>query len=437
MIYDINYTYKEIADAIGGELTGKNGYINGLSINSKEKSESHFCFFAIKGKKCDGADYIEEAIKNGASLVITEKKIACGVPTIYVKDTIKALGLLGKYHKGNTKVIGVTGSTGKTTVKDMIISVLGEKYSVTGTKGNNNNEIGVALTLLSIKKEEYCVIEMGMRAQGEIEWLSYISEPETSVITNSGTAHIGILGSKESIFLAKTEILKYTRKNAILPKEPRFDGLNLNRIKRIMVGKNGNYFADSIEHKERRICFKINYESFEINSIYEHNVNNATFAYAVGKEYGVEDDKIREGLRKWEISQNRGEVFFYKGIEIISDCYNANFESVKASIESMVKYSAGKKKMAVLLGDMLELGENADELHFKIGELCKKSAISKAFFLGRFSSSYAGGYGGGTILSDLNLVENEALSTIGEDYVLLIKASNSLNFERIIKNLKE
>ena len=164
MIYDLNYSGLEIASAIQGILIGNDVKIYGLSINSKEKLNVPYCFFAIRGKNKNGNDFINEAIKNGARLIVTDEKKAYPVSTIYVKNTTLALGLLAKKHKKSTKIVAVTGSSGKTTTKNMIISVLKEKFSVCGTKENENNEIGVALTLLSIKKEEFVAAEKTMGA---------------------------------------------------------------------------------------------------------------------------------------------------------------------------------------------------------------------------------------------------------------------------------
>ena len=437
MINNLNYTFQEIANAINGRLIGDDGEVFAISTDSREKSTLPWCFFAIKGEKFNGADYINHAISKGATLVVTDELICYPVSVIYVENVRLALGLMGKYHKGKTKIIGVTGSYGKTTVKDMIISVLSETYDVIGTDGNNNNEIGVAKTLLSIKNEEFCVVEMGMRALGEIEWLSYISEPETAVITGCGRAHIGILGSEEKIFLAKTEILNHTEKYAILPNEERFRDIKCGKIKKLFIGKNGAYSAENIRGFDGKIQFFVDNTEIILNTVYIHNVDNAIFAYAVGRMYGISKELIKKGLGKWYARDGRGNVEIINGVEVINDCYNASYESVVSAINTLGHYKKSGKKVAALLGDMLELGINAEDLHFEVGRLCKLQNIDKLFVFGENADSYLLGYGEGVRCSSFGHIANEVMSSLEKGYVLLVKASNASKFEEIIRNMRE
>ena len=434
MIEGIDYFSAEIAEAIKGKMCGTNVKIEALTTNSKEKSTDPFCFFAIKGKNFNGADFIEEAIQNGSKLIITQEHIECSVTVIYVENVVKALGLLAKKHKGNTKIIAITGSNGKTTTKDMIVSVLKTSYSVCGTSKNLNNEIGVALTLLSIKNEDFCVVEMGMRGLGEIEWLSFIAEPNIGIITNCMSAHIGVLGNKKNIFKAKTEILKYIKEYAILPNERRFKRVESNRAKKCFV----NYKSvKKIKRNEGSISFDINdCKNIEIDSIYEHDIKNAMLAYKLGKLLSIDDETIKRGLKNFTKQQNRGELFKNNNLLIVNDCYNASYESVKMAIIS-IKEHFKNKKIAVLLGDMLELGEKAEKLHFKIGKLCKKLKIDKFFVYGNYAKYYLKGFRGGKELTAFCTIKENVFAELKESYVLLIKASNSMNFEKIIDRMRE
>jgi len=439
VIYDLNYSYNDIERAVDGKLVGKNGAVCALSINSKEKSSLGHCFFAIKGKKYNGINFVKEAISNGAKLIVAQEKISSTVPVIYVENTTKALGLLGKKHKGNTKIIGITGSNGKTTTKNMVISVLNTKYSVTGTLSNNNNEIGAALTLLSIKKEDFCVVEMGMRGIGEIEWLSYISEPETSIITNCGSSHIGILESEENIFKAKTEILNFTKKNAILPSEERFKNLLIKALNRIYIGENGDYKVKNLRYRNPYLIFDVgNCSNIKIHSLYEHDAANAAFAYALGKAYGIEDRLIKKGLINFKKEISRGDIVKINGIEIVNDCYNASYESTRSAIISIERqyYKMGKK-VAVLLGDMMELGNKSEQFHFEIGKLCKEVGIQKMFVYGSYSEYYLKGFGGGERIGCYDSIVDHLFSELNEEYVLLVKASNAMNFQKIIEKMRE
>ena len=437
MINDFKYTFAEIADAINGELIGENGTIYAISTDTREEIAEPWCFFAIKGENFNGASYINQAISRGAVLIITEEKIYCPVSVIYVENVRKALGLLGKHHKGKTKIIGITGSYGKTTVKDMVISVLEEAYSVTGTKQNYNNEIGVAKTLLSIKNEKFCVLEMGMRDLGEIEWLSYISEPETAIITGCGQAHIGVLGSKDNIFKAKCEILKYTKKQAILPYNQLFKSLDCKEINKIFVGENGGYFPSKIRHLGNKIELEIEKLKVKIDGIYDHNAYNAAFAYAVGKLYGISPILIKSGLEKWKSQDGRGRVERIKGIDVINDCYNASYESVISAIKSISVQVKDGKKAAVLLGDMLELGEMAKELHFEVGVVCRKAKISKLFAFGKYSDYYIEGFGDGVKCDNFDRIASQVLGELAEGDILLVKASHAVDFGKIIRKMQE
>jgi len=437
VINNLKYSATKVAEVVDGTLYGSDVVFNGISISSKEKSSYGHCFFAIKGKKYDGADYIEEAISNGASLIVTQRKISCPVSTIYVEDAVKAFGMLAKYHKGNTRVIGVTGSYGKTCVKDMIISVLSEKYTVTGTRDNYNNEIGVPLTLLSVKNEDFCVVEMGMRAGGEIEWLSYISEPDLAVVTSCGTSHIEILGSVEKIFEAKMEILKHTKSCCVLPSTKLFNEYNSEGLKKILVGEGGEHYIDYVKQGEETVHFKINGYEFNINSTYSHNAENALFAYAVGKYYGLTEHEIKSGLEKWQQRENRGGAEYYKGIKIINDCYNASYESVLSAISSLSSHKNNNGILAVLLGDMRELGGQSAQLHFNVGKHCKEKGISKLFAVGCYAKDIICGFGDGKLLNNDNEIAEKVISELSAGDVLLVKASHAMNFEKIIRDMRE
>ena len=436
MINNVKFTSLELVEVTNGTLVGGDAVAYKISTNSKEKSSDGHCFFAIKGEKFDGADYVEEAISNGAKIVVTQDKKRYPVSVIYVNDTVKSLGLVARRQAKNLRVIGVTGSYGKTSVKDMIISVLSEKYRICGTEKNHNNEIGVPLTLLSAQNVDFCVVEMGMRALGEIEWLAYLSEPELSVITSCGTAHIERLGSIENVFKAKTEILKYTKKACVLPCEKGFIEFDVGELNKILVGEGGNCFCEGIRRKEGQINFQINGQELTINSIYEHNAKNAVFAYAVGKYYGLSDSEIREGLKKWKPSENRGEIFYYKGVTVINDCYNASYESMISAISSLPALVNGNCRIAVLLGDMLELGKDAERLHKCVGACCKEQKVDMLFATGKYAKHYLNGYDGGTELQ-YDEIKDTVFNILEPGDVLLVKASHAMNFEKITNDLRE
>ena len=298
----------EIAKIINGQLYGSDISINKISINSKEKMDENTCFWGIKGKRFNGNDYVLEAQNRNVGLVVCDKKMNQG-RYIYVSNTHRALEMLAKSRIKSTKIIAVTGSVAKTTVKNMIISVLKQKYLVCGTEGNQNNEIGVLLTLLKIKNEDFCVVEMGMRNIGEIDYLASITHPETVVITNALSSHIETLKSEQNIFLAKCEILNYSPKNAVLPFEKRFLELRLGNIISYFVGEGSNYKTGKFKHINNAIEYEImdnnSIIKMKIYSIFSHNIHNSLFAYVVGKIYNLSDKDIREGLLQFKQEKMR------------------------------------------------------------------------------------------------------------------------------------
>ena len=437
MINDLIYGAFEISKIINGTLVGKNCLVNSISLDSREIGEN-VCFFAIKGEKFDGHNYVNEAVKNGAKLIVAQKKINASVSVIYVDDVIKALGLLGKHHKGHTKVIAVTGSVGKTTVKNMIMSVLRQQYSVCGTEKNYNNEIGVPLTLLGIKSEDYCVIEMGMRGLGQIDWLAYLCQPEIVVVTNCTDAHLEKLKTRDNIFKAKMEILNYEPKYAVMPFEDRFLNYDYKTTNVTFLGKNGDNWVESIEEGDGFLKVTLTTgQEYTLNTLLSCNANNSLIAYTIGKYLDISNKKIFEGLSKYEKEENREEIIKLGQTTIINDCYNASFQSMKEAILSAKRYSKiCNKRLYVLLGDMLELGDESEELHVKIGRICRDSGVDKVFLYGNLVKFIQIGFESGEIIDDSDEnVKNIAKQIEGG--VLLVKASRRLNLEKFVYKLKE
>ncbi len=448
MIKTAVYTSKEIANALGAKLYGKDVQISGITTDSREFSREPTCFFALKGENFNGADFIDEACANGAKLIVTDREIASPVSIIYVDDVKNAFCNLAKYHKGKTKIIGVTGSVGKTTVKDMIKSVLSEKYSVCATYSNNNNEIGVAQTLLSVRDEEYCVVEMGMRGAGEIGFLSEICEPDIAVITNAGSAHIERLGSRENIFCAKAEILKNTKKFAVVPSEQRFKNLNYGNIRPYFVGDDGDFAITEPSYTDTGIKFgifeKISPENSDIkadialNSFGAHNAQNAAFAYAAGRVCGMGTEDIKSGLLKYKADKMRESLIETDTFSMILDCYNASYEGMKSALISLCEYAKIKNLVPyAMLGDMLEVGEFAREYHYRIGEFARDLGIKNIFVLGENAKYLSDGFCGGVICKSVRDASYRIKSSLKKGDVILVKASRGMRFEKTVDFMKE
>lgn len=352
-------------------------------------------YVGIKGEKVDGSLFYEEAFKNGAKICLLEqipiqKEIYEKYPDttiIVVKNSIEAIQKLATYKRSlyNIPVIGVTGSVGKTSTKDIIAGVVSTEYNVQKTYGNYNNHIGLPLTILGLKDHTALVVEMGMNHLGELRKLTNIAKPTICVITNVGTAHIGILGSRENILKAKLEILEGLTKDGIAIINNDNDLLhNWN-----MENKEYKVKSFGIENKSDIIAEDVNLNEHESNFtsyIYgektkvevlvtgTHFVYNALCAICVGEALNISKENILKGIKEFELSKNRMEILKNRqGATIINDCYNASFDSMKASLEVLSKME-GKRKIAVL-GDILEVGEYSKKIHEDVGNEVSKNSI--------------------------------------------------------------
>ena len=432
---------KEISKILKAQPINEDVTVRYISTDTREAFLSNTCFIALKGNNYDGNDFICEAIKKKCALIITDKKFPLSVPSIVVKDTLVAFGLIAKHLSPRSRVIGITGSVGKTTVKEMLTLILKEKYTATATVKNENNEIGVAKTLLSQKDNDYCVVEMGMRGMGEIEYLSYLAEPYISIITNCGTSHLELLGSEENIFKAKLEILKNTKKYIIVPYEKRFFFNDYAEIEAIFVGDDIKYF--DLDYFENGIRFSVKYNNsiirdIKLRTFNVNNVNNALFAIAAGMLCGVPNEQIKLGLEKYKGENMHEEITKIKGITVIKDCYNASYESVKGAIFSLIKYAEIKKVTPnLLLGDMLEIGEASQEYHYRIGELCKDLGVKNLFATGKYAKNTIDGFSGGFACDKKEKLAQLIMSKLNENDVILVKASRALMLEKVVEYMKE
>lgn len=350
-------------------------------------------------------------------------------------------------------VIGVTGSVGKTSTKDIIASVMSKKYKTLKTIGNYNNHIGVPLTVLGLKDHTAAVVEMGMNHLGEISKLTRIAKPTMSVITNIGTSHIGELGSRENILKAKLEILEGMEENALLVINNDNDMLhnwyldNKDKKKIITFGieNESDVMAKNIYTDENgsRFTVELNGKSYniEINVGGKHFISNSLCAICVGINNGIEIEKIIEGIKEFELTKRRMEIV--KGINnssVINDSYNASYDSMKAAIEYLGALKGGKR--IAVLGDMLELGNFEKELHEKVGEEVYKNNIDILVTIGE-RAKYIANKSKELGMNESNIytfdTKEEAIEKLKNiikdgDYIL-VKASNSMHFEKIVNSI--
>lgn len=450
-------TVNKILEICNGKLLMGN---KELVINSYSKDTRNIncgdMYLGIKGERVNGNDYIESAFENGAVGCITDNEIDEKILNkfknkviIKVNDTVKAIQELAKYKRSmyDIPVIAVTGSVGKTSTKDIIANVLAQKYNVLKTEGNLNNHIGLPLTLLKLKDHTAVVVEMGMNHFGEISVLTNIAKPTGCVITNIGTSHIGNLGSRENILKAKLEILEGLSKDGFILINNDNDLLNDWAIKEndhkiytYGIQNESTYMATNIIQSHDSSKFKINdiKASVPIGGI--HFIYNAICAFAIGDILGIKTDKIIKGISEFKLTAKRMDIEIIKdNVKVINDSYNASYDSMKAALEVMGKTKANRK--IAVLGNMLELGDYTKQLHEKVGEEVVKNKIDILITIGEYAEDIANRaeqLGMKNIFRFENI--NDAIELI-KSYIkngdlLLLKASNSMNFSKILEKIK-
>ena len=438
-------------------VCGNNQIICGDFSKDTRLVKENDVYVGLKGESFDGNMLYEQALEKGAKVCILQDiDINDEVKTKYidraiviVKDTVKALQQLAAYKRSlyNIPVIAVTGSVGKTSVKDIIYHVVKSQYKTLATVGNLNNHLGVPLTILGLDDHKALVVEMGMNHSGEIHLLSNIAKPTISVITNIGTAHIGNLGSREGILNAKLEILDGLKENGVLIINKDDDMLsswydkqeNKDRILTFGIDSDGDIRATDIRIGEKGSSFKINEEEFEVPVAGGHYIYHALLGILVGRELNIPDDKIAEGIKNIELTKGRMEMIKRSDdIVIINDCYNANFDSMKAAIDYLGNVE-NKRKIAVL-GDMLELGEFSEVLHKKIGEEVEKNNIDILITVGNHGKLINDTASNSHLMKyhfDSNEEAIEKIKSIMENKdIILVKASNAMKFIEIVEAIK-
>lgn len=452
MNLDLNLA--EIIKAVDGEIIVKNneGIFNKISTDTRKIQENNL-FIALKGENFNGNDYTIQAIEKGASIIIIDdvkfkiEDLKNRGTIIKVKDTKEALGDLARFYrkKIGVKVVGITGSTGKTSTKDLVAAFLSGKYKVFKTQGNFNNEIGLPLMIFELSKDyDIAVLEMGMSNFGEINKLASIALPDVGAITNIGVAHIEYLKTRENILKEKMSITDFFEnknslivncENDMLKTIVECDKFNLER-----VGYDSSYnlYAKNIKLTSENTSFDVvtddnkNYR-FTLNMVGEHNVLNALIGIQIARNFGLTFEEMEKGLGNFNATSMRLEVINKDKFTIINDSYNANPDSMKAALEVLKNYS-GSRKIAVL-GTMGELGDYAEEAHIQVGEFAKDKA-DILLTTGEFKEYYKKGFGERTMVFESKQELMQRLTDmIKVNDTILIKASRSAKFEEITKYL--
>ncbi len=440
-----------IAAAVNGRVAGEANV--GAVFTDSRKPVNGGLFIALEGDNFDGHAFIDSAVKSGASAVMCRKKTDADVPVIYVDDTKKALLELGAYYRStfDIPVVGLTGSVGKTTTKDMIALTAGAKYNTLKTQGNLNNDIGMPLTLLSMEENTQCaVIEMGMNHSGEISRLTRAARPTIGVITNIGVSHIENLGSRENILKAKLEIIEGMEKGSPLILNGDNDLLSAvgsGRFKIVFFSiMNPICKINAGDIKEDGLFTEFTVFAYgetarvRLPAIGMHNVYNALAAVAVGRELDIPLSECAEALGYYVPSGMRQNIVNRNGITFIEDCYNASPDSVKATLNTLSTIDA-KRRIAVL-GDMLELGSFSEKAHRMCGEYCALSDIDILFTYGERAKDIAlsakeHGMKNVECFTDGDKLAQRLVSVLGSADAVSFKASHGMRLENVIKKVYE
>lgn len=439
----------EIVEATRGILvSGNEDYeINFFSQDSRQMTNGGM-YIPLKGERFDGHNFIESAFQTGAQAIISEKDVNYEDKiVIKVKDTHQALKDMASYLRNHrpVKVVGVTGSVGKTSTRDMVYSVVKQKYKTLKTEGNYNNEIGLPLTILRYHDEEVLVLEMGMNHLQEMSRLSMIARPDIACITNVGTAHIGELGSRENILKAKLEIINGMKEGSTLIINQDNDMLQtveLPHLNVVRVGKDkeASIQASHIVLEETKSSFEVEYqgkkEIIEVPVQGEHNISNALIAIAVGIELNISLEDIKKGIQEFKLTKNRMDILEKNHKTVIDGTYNASVDSMKSSIDVLANY---KKRKVAILADMLELGDYSQQLHEEVGSYVASKGIDILVCVGK-EAKYTYQKARESMKDVYYFESNQEViarldELLKEDDVILVKGSHSMNLKEVVEKI--
>lgn len=441
------FTTEEIAKATGGTASG-HAEVTKVVIDNREVVPGSM-FIAIKGERLDGHQFIPSAVEAGAVAVMCSKDVECGVPTIKVKDTTQAFLDLARYYRKefDIPVVGLTGSVGKTTTKEMIWCVLNAKYIAHKTYFNWNNEIGLPKVLLGLEPENTAaVIEMGMNHKGEISRLSKTALPTIGVITNIGVSHIENLGSRDGILAAKMEILDGMKPGSTLILNADNDKLSTVKredyvIKHFGIHHDADVRAENIVYDDDDTKFdavtKNNRVRVAIPTTGEHNVYDALAAIAVGQELDISLEDCAKALKNYTPAGMRENIVKKGGVTVIEDAYNASPDSMKAMAETLtLKGAPGRRKIAVI-ADMLELGDYSEQAHRQAGKYMADAKVDMLLTYGPMSkyaaeSARENGLVRVFDFDDKDDLAQKLISMLKPGDVVAFKGSRGMKLEEVI-----
>lgn len=448
----VELSLKEIADVTLGKVYGTFNIDNFNAVTKDTRDiQSGDIFVAFKGEKFNANKHVDEAFSKGATLCIVDElhydinNIPEYRAILLVNNVSLALGFIAKYYirKLGIKVVGVTGSCGKTSTKDMIAASLSSKYKVLKTLGNYNNHIGLPLTILRLDSSyDVAVLEMGMSNLKEIEYLANIAKPYISVITNIGLSHIENLGTQENILKAKLESATYFEEDNVLIING--DDLMLSTIKDtpyelIKIGEKSDFdfYYKNESLNPLSSTFDVLNKDFKIRCSIDipgkHNITNFLLSIAIANKFGISVEEAMAGLQNIEKTSMRLDITELSGYIFINDCYNSSPDSIKSAVD--VQINLGKKRNIIVLGPMFELGNLSEKCHYEVGTYIANKNIDKVFTTGIYTKEYKRALGDKCLYFD----DKESLMLSLKEYIreedsILIKASRGAHFEDILNS---
>jgi UDP-N-acetylmuramoyl-tripeptide--D-alanyl-D-alanine ligase len=452
------FTVRDILGAVKGRhLSGSpDEILTGISTDTRRIKNGEL-FVAIKGDRFDGHSFILDAVSKGAGGVLVQEGGITNanfklpdISFISVSDSVRALGDIGNFHRSrfNIPVIGITGSNGKTTTKEMLTAILSKKFNTLKNFGTENNNIGVPLTLMRLNSEHgISVLEMGTNHLGEIRRLSEIARPTMAVITNIGPSHLEYLEDMETVLKAKLEILENMNNDAkiILNADDEYLRKIKTGLKVVWFGfdKKADFYADKINMEPDAVNFRLN-EKWDISLgvLGRHNVYNALAAIAAAWDFGISIDDIKDALKGFRVPNMRMEVKRLGDIKIINDTYNANPQSMKQAIEALRDMATEGRKI-LIAGDMLELGTFSGRFHHLVGKQAAESGFDLIVAVGKLAEHVANGaQEAGMSQKKIKLcaltrdAREKVAGFIKKGDTILVKGSRAMKMEEIVEELE-
>ena len=453
------FTVKDILTSTSGILLSgnENEMLRGVSTDTRRLKGGEL-FVAIKGERFDGHNFILDAVSKGAGAVIVQDGCITNsnfrlpdASLISVPNSITALGDIARFHRSRFKIplIGITGSNGKTTTKEMTGAILAKKFNIIKNFGTENNHIGVPLTLMRINADhKIAVLEMGTNHLGEIKRLSEIAAPTMAIITNIGPSHLKYLKDMDTVLKAKCEVLDYLRDKeatVVINGDDELLKKVKTKLKTIKFGlnKDFDFYADKIDLQPDGISFRLNGKwEIGLSVVGKHNVYNALGAIAASWQFDVDINQIQEALKEFKAPNMRMEVKRLKDIKIINDTYNSNPMSMRQAIEALGDITTKGRKILVA-GDMLELGNLSGRFHHLVGRQAAESGIDLIVAVGKLAEFISNGAQEAGMsekkIKRCNLTQeacDTVLNLIKKGDTILIKGSRAMRMEQIVKELE-